>query len=41
VIEVEISGHPPFPTGSKWFFGNFGNVLFLAVLTSSRDDFRG
>jgi len=27
---VDIGGHPPFPTGSKQFFGNFGNLLFLA-----------
>jgi hypothetical protein len=25
------AGHPPFPTGSKQFSGNFGNLLFLAV----------
>jgi hypothetical protein len=30
---VDIGGHPPFPTGSKQFSGNFGNLLFLAVLT--------
>jgi hypothetical protein len=30
-IPVDIGGHPPFPTGSKQFFGNFGNLLFLAV----------
>jgi hypothetical protein len=29
-------GHPPFPTGSKQFSGNFGNLLFLAVF-----NFRG
>jgi hypothetical protein len=34
VIQVDIGGHPPFPTGSKQFSGNFGNLLFLAVLTS-------
>jgi hypothetical protein len=28
---VDIGGHPPFPTGSKQFSGNFGNLLFLAV----------
>jgi hypothetical protein len=28
---VDISGHPPFPTGSKQFSGNFDNLLFLAV----------
>jgi hypothetical protein len=27
---VDISGHPPFSTGSKQFSGNFGNLLFLA-----------
>jgi hypothetical protein len=30
LIQVDIGGHPPFPTGSKQFFGNFGNLLFLA-----------
>ena len=30
MIQVDISGHPPFPTGSKQFSGNFGNLLFLA-----------
>jgi hypothetical protein len=33
LIQVDIGGHPPFPTHSKLFFGNFGNLLFLAVLT--------
>jgi hypothetical protein len=33
---VDIGGHPPFPTGSKQFSGNFGNLLFLAVF-----NFRG
>jgi hypothetical protein len=28
---VDIGGHPPFPTSSKQFSGNFGNLLFLAV----------
>jgi hypothetical protein len=28
LIQVDISGHPPIPTGSKQFFGN---LLFLAV----------
>jgi len=28
VIQVDIGGHPPIPTGSKQFFGN---LLFLAV----------
>jgi hypothetical protein len=27
---VDIGGHPPFPTGSKQFSGNFDNLLFLA-----------
>jgi hypothetical protein len=31
LTQVDISGHPPFPTGSKQFSGNFGNLLFLAV----------
>jgi hypothetical protein len=31
VIQVDIGGHPSFPTRSKQFFGNFGNLLFLAV----------
>jgi hypothetical protein len=31
LIQVDIGGHPPFPNGSKWLFGNFGNLLFLAV----------
>jgi hypothetical protein len=34
LIQVDIGGHPPFPTRSKQFSGNFGNLLFLAVLTS-------
>ena len=33
---MDIGGHPPFPTGSKQFFDNFGNLLFLAVF-----NFRG
>jgi hypothetical protein len=28
---VDIGGCPPFPTGSKQFSGNFGNLLVLAV----------
>ena len=28
---MDIGGHPPFPTCSKQFSGNFGNLLFLAV----------
>ena len=28
---MDIGGHPPFPTGSKQFSGNFGNLLFFAV----------
>jgi hypothetical protein len=31
VIQVDIGGHPPSPTGPKHVFGNFGNLLFLAV----------
>jgi hypothetical protein len=34
MIHMDIGGHPPFPTGSKQFSDNFGNLLFLAVLTS-------
>jgi hypothetical protein len=34
LIQMDISGHPTFPTGSKQFSDNFGNLLFLAVLTS-------
>jgi hypothetical protein len=30
MIQVDIGGHPPFPNGSKWLSGNFGNLLFLA-----------
>jgi hypothetical protein len=30
MIQVDIGGHPPFPTGSKQLSGNFGNLLFLA-----------
>jgi hypothetical protein len=40
LIQVDIGGHPPFPTGSKQFSDNFGNLLFLAVLTS-RGHFEG
>jgi hypothetical protein len=36
LIQVDIGGHPPFPTGSKQFSGKFGNLLFLAVF-----NFRG
>jgi hypothetical protein len=36
LIQVDIDGHPPFPTGSKQFSDNFGNLLFLAVF-----NFRG
>jgi hypothetical protein len=31
MIQVDIGGHPPFPTGSKQFSGNFDNLLFLTV----------
>ena len=27
---MDIGGYPPFPTGSKQFSDNFGNLLFLA-----------
>jgi hypothetical protein len=30
VIQLDIGGHRPFPTGSKQLSGNFGNLLFLA-----------
>jgi hypothetical protein len=30
MIQVDIGGHPPFPSGSKQFSGNVGNLLFLA-----------
>jgi hypothetical protein len=33
LIQMDIGGHPPFPTNSKQFSDNFGNLLFLAVLT--------
>jgi hypothetical protein len=31
LIQVDIGGHPPFPTSSKQFSSNFGNLLFLAA----------
>ena len=31
MIHMHIGGHPPFPTRSKQFSGNFGNLLFLVV----------
>jgi hypothetical protein len=31
LIQVDISGHPPFPAGSKQISSNFDNLLFLAV----------
>jgi hypothetical protein len=31
LIQVDIGGHPPFPTSSKKFSSNFGNLLFLVV----------
>jgi hypothetical protein len=34
LIQMDIDGHPPFPTGSRQFSDNFVNLLFLAVLTS-------
>jgi hypothetical protein len=36
LIQVDIGGHPPSPTSPKHVFGNFGNLLFLAVF-----NFRG
>jgi hypothetical protein len=36
LIQVDIGGHPPSPTGPKHVFGNFSNLLFLAVF-----NFRG
>jgi hypothetical protein len=30
-FQVDISGHPPFPAGSKQLSSNFDNLLFLAV----------
>jgi hypothetical protein len=30
LIQVDIGGHPPFPTPSKQFSSKFGNLLFLA-----------
>jgi hypothetical protein len=33
-IQVDIGGHPPFPTRSKQLSGNFDNLLFLVGLTS-------
>jgi hypothetical protein len=34
LIQMDIGGHLPFPTGSKQFSDNFGFLLFLVVLTS-------
>jgi hypothetical protein len=31
LIQVDIDGHPPFPTDSKQFSSNFSNLLFLVV----------
>ena len=31
MIQVDIGGHPPSPTGPKHVSSNFGNLLFLAV----------
>jgi hypothetical protein len=36
IIQVDIGGHPPFPTHWKYFSSNFGNLLFLAIF-----NFRG
>jgi hypothetical protein len=35
LIQVDIGGHPPSPTGPKHVSGNFGNLLFLAVFNFS------
>ena len=40
LIQVDIGGHPPFPTHSKQFSGNFGNLLFLVVF-NLRGHFEG
>jgi hypothetical protein len=40
MVQVDIGGHPPFSTASKQFSGNFGNLLFLAVL-NLRSHFEG
>ena len=37
---MDIGGHPPFPTSSKQFSGNFGNLLFF-VAFNFRDHFEG
>jgi hypothetical protein len=34
MIQMDIGGHPPFPTGSKQLSEIYGNLLFLAVFTS-------
>jgi hypothetical protein len=34
LIQMDIGGHPPFPTGSKQLSDIFGNLLFLVVFTS-------
>jgi hypothetical protein len=31
LIQVDIGGHPPFPTSLKQFSRDFGNLLFLVV----------
>jgi len=33
LIQEDIGGHPPFPTGPKHVSGNFGNLLLLAVFS--------
>jgi hypothetical protein len=38
LIQVDIGGHPSFPTGSKQLSSNFGNLLFL-VGFNFRGDF--
>jgi hypothetical protein len=34
LIQMDIDGHPPFPTTSKQLSDIFGNLLFLVVFTS-------
>jgi hypothetical protein len=40
LIQVDIGGHPPSPTRSKQFSGNFSNLLFLVVF-NLRGHFEG
>jgi hypothetical protein len=34
-IHMGLGGYPPFPTDKKQFSDNFGNLLFLVVLTAT------